>query len=237
MNNKNYLEGIKDGIPIAMGYFAVAFTLGIAAKDMGMTIAQSGLMSFMLHASAGQFAAMTVIAEQAGYIAMIGAMFVINIRYFLMSCALSQKLNPNTPLWKKMLMSYFVTDEIFGMSSQRRPKPILPSWCHVRRLSRLAHRYHAGLCRGKYSSRQSLQRLWGSTLWYVYCGNYSTIKGKPYHCYCRYHFHGCKCFVNCITRSQYHVFRHKNYHFNAGNRICCCNHQTSSAGKFFKKGG
>jgi len=114
--NKNYLQGIKDGIPIAMGYFAVAFTLGIAAKDMGMTIAQSGLMSFMLHASAGQFAAMTVIAEQAGYIAMIGAMFVINIRYFLMSCALSQKLNPHTPLWQRMMMSYFVTDEIFGIS-------------------------------------------------------------------------------------------------------------------------
>ena len=51
---KNYLQGIKDGIPIAMGYFAVAFTLGIAAKDMGMTIAQSGLMSFMLHASAAE---------------------------------------------------------------------------------------------------------------------------------------------------------------------------------------
>lgn len=114
--SKNYLQGVKDGIPIAMGYFAVAFTLGIAAKDMGMTIAQSGLMSFMLHASAGQFAAMTVIAEQAGYIAMIGTMFVINIRYFLMSCALSQKLNPNTPLWKRMLMAYFVTDEIFGIS-------------------------------------------------------------------------------------------------------------------------
>jgi len=113
---KNYLQGVKDGIPIAMGYFAVAFTLGIAAKDMGMTIAQSGVMSFMLHASAGQFAAMTVIAEQAGYIAMIGAMFVINIRYFLMSCALSQKLNPDTPLWQRMLMSYFVTDEIFGIS-------------------------------------------------------------------------------------------------------------------------
>ena len=77
---KNYLQGIKDGVPIAMGYFAVAFTLGIAAKDMGMTIAQSGLMSFMLHASAGQFAAMNIIAEHAGYIAMIGAMFVINIR-------------------------------------------------------------------------------------------------------------------------------------------------------------
>lgn len=114
--SKNYLQGVKDGIPIAMGYFAVAFTLGIAAKNMGMTIAQSGLMSFMLHASAGQFAAMTVIAEQAGYIAMIGAMFVINIRYFLMSCVLSQKLNPNTPLWQRMLMSYFVTDEIFGIS-------------------------------------------------------------------------------------------------------------------------
>ena len=115
-NRKWYLNGLREGIPIGLGYFAVGFTLGIAAREAGITALQMGLMSLMLHASAGQFAAMTVIAEQAGYIAMIGAMFVINIRYFLMSCALSQKLNPNTPLWKRMLMAYFVTDEIFGIS-------------------------------------------------------------------------------------------------------------------------
>ena len=114
---KNYLQGIKDGIPIAMGYFAVGFTLGITAKNLGITASQTGLMSFLLHASAGQFAAMTIIAEKAGLLAMVGTMLIINMRYFLMSCSLSQKIDPNASLLKRMMLSYFVTDEIFGISA------------------------------------------------------------------------------------------------------------------------
>ena len=106
-NKKQYLKGLKDGTPIALGYFAVGFTLGIAAKSMGINAFQAGLMSFLMHASAGEFAVLTVIAGQ----------LVINIRYFLMSCSMSQKINPNTSLPKRLLLSYFVTDEIFGISA------------------------------------------------------------------------------------------------------------------------
>lgn len=116
-NKSNYLKGLRDGIPISLGYFAVGFTLGIAAKEMGMGAGQSGLMSFLMHASAGEFAVLTVIVDNAGYIAMIITMLIINMRYFLMSCALSQKINPNTSLIKRLLLSYFVTDEIFGISA------------------------------------------------------------------------------------------------------------------------
>lgn len=120
--SKNYLQGLKDGIPIALGYFAVGFTLGITAKNLGITAGQTGLMSFLLHASAGQFAAMTVIAEKAGLLAMVATMLIINMRYFLMSCALSQKIDPNTSLIKRMMVSYFVTDEIFGISASVKGK-------------------------------------------------------------------------------------------------------------------
>lgn len=116
MNNKKwYLQGIKDGTPIGLGYFAVGFTLGIAARAMGMSAGQSGLMSFLMHASAGEFAVLTVIADNAGFIAMIITMVVINMRYFLMSCSMSQRIPPDTSLPKRMLLSYFVTDEIFGI--------------------------------------------------------------------------------------------------------------------------
>ncbi len=116
MNNKKwYLQGIKDGTPIALGYFAVGFTLGIAAKAMGMGAAQSGLMSFLMHASAGEFAVLTVIMDNAGFLAMVITMVVINMRYFLMSCSMSQKIPPNTSMSKRLLLSYFVTDEIFGI--------------------------------------------------------------------------------------------------------------------------
>ena len=33
-NLTNYREGLRDGIPIALGYLAVAFTLGIAARNL-----------------------------------------------------------------------------------------------------------------------------------------------------------------------------------------------------------
>jgi predicted branched-subunit amino acid permease len=120
MNNDNrqwYIRGLREGVPIGLGYFAVGFTLGIAAREAGITAFQMGLMSFTMHASAGQFAAITVIAGQSGYIAMILTQLVINIRYLLMSAALSQKISPDTSLAKRMLLSYFVTDEIFGISA------------------------------------------------------------------------------------------------------------------------
>lgn len=120
MNTENktwYFKGLREGVPIGLGYFAVGFTLGIAAKNAGVTAFQMGLMSFTMHASAGQFAAITVIAGQSGYIAMILTQLVINIRYLLMSAALSQKISPDTSLAKRMLLSYFVTDEIFGISA------------------------------------------------------------------------------------------------------------------------
>lgn len=116
-NKKHYLLGLKDGTPIALGYFAVGFTLGIAAKSMGLTAFQAGLMSFTMHASAGEFAVLTVIAGQAGYLSMIITQLVINMRYFLMSCSLSQKIDKDTSLPKRLIMSYFVTDEIFGIST------------------------------------------------------------------------------------------------------------------------
>ena len=119
MQNKNsswFLKGIRDGVPIALGYLAVAFTLGIAAKNAGLTSGQATLSSFLTNASAGEYAGFTVIAEGASYIAMAVMILVANARYLLMSCSLSQKLSHDTPFIHRMLVGYGVTDEIFGIS-------------------------------------------------------------------------------------------------------------------------
>ena len=50
-NKEWYLKGLKDGIPIALGYFAVAFTLGIAAKNAGLTAFQAFITSALTNAS------------------------------------------------------------------------------------------------------------------------------------------------------------------------------------------
>ncbi len=118
MDNKNwYKRGLRDGIPIMLGYFAVAFTLGIVAKNAGLTPFQTFLATALTNASAGGYAGFTLIAENATYLDMALTTLIVNARYLLMSCALSQKLSPKTPTLHRMLVAFDVTDEIFGISS------------------------------------------------------------------------------------------------------------------------
>ncbi|MEE8885304.1 MAG: AzlC family ABC transporter permease [Eubacteriales bacterium] len=111
-----FLRGLRDGIPICAGYFAVSFALGIAAKNAGMDAVQAFAMSLTMVASAGQFAAINLIAVNAGVIEMITTTLIVNLRYFLMSCSLTQKLSPKTKPVHRFFLAYCMTDEIFGLS-------------------------------------------------------------------------------------------------------------------------
>ena len=116
---KEFREGMKDGIPIGLGYFAVSFSLGIAARNIGLTALQGFLASFLNNASAGEYAGFTVIAANASYMEMAFITLITNARYLLMSCALSQKFAPHTPMHHRLLVGYDVTDEIFGITIAR----------------------------------------------------------------------------------------------------------------------
>lgn len=111
-----FRQGARDGIPIALGYFAVAFTLGIAAKNAGFSALQAMVESLTNNASAGEYAVFSLVSAGAGYWEVAVMTLVANARYLLMSCSLSQKLAPETPLHHRMLVAFDVTDEIFGIS-------------------------------------------------------------------------------------------------------------------------
>lgn len=115
-HKQNFLRGAKDGIPIFLGYFAVALTLGIAAKAAGVTPLQAMLASLTNNTSAGEFIGFTLIAEGGSYLEMILMELIANARYLLMSCALSQKMDPTVPTWQRLPMGHGVTDEIFSIS-------------------------------------------------------------------------------------------------------------------------
>ncbi len=118
MNNKDniFFKGMKDGFPVALGYLAVSFTLGTAAIKCGITPLQALLASFLNNTSAGEFAAFTLIGAGVSYLEVAVTTLILNMRYLLMSCALSQKLAPDTPIFHRFIMSYDVTDELFGLS-------------------------------------------------------------------------------------------------------------------------
>ncbi|MBQ7040238.1 MAG: AzlC family ABC transporter permease [Clostridia bacterium] len=113
---KLYRKGMKDGIPISLGYFAVAFTLGIAAKNAGLSSFQASLTSFLVNASAGEFAGFTLIAAGASYLELAIMMAVANARYLLMSCSLSQKFDEKVSIFHRLAVGFYLTDEIFGVS-------------------------------------------------------------------------------------------------------------------------
>ncbi len=118
-------DGMRDGVPIAMGYFAVAFSLGIAGRSAGLTAAQGFVISILNHASAGEYAGITAIAALAPYWELAVTIFITNARYLLMSCALSQKFAPGTSLWHRIGVGFGITDEIFGIAMAR-PGPVEP---------------------------------------------------------------------------------------------------------------
>lgn len=111
-----YVRGLKAGIPICMGYFAVSLALGITARSAGLAPWQAGLTSLLVNASAGEYVGFALIALNASYIEVILMEAVANARYLLMSAAMSQKLDGSTRWWERLLLGFAVTDEVFGVS-------------------------------------------------------------------------------------------------------------------------
>ena len=111
-----FARGLRDGIPIGLGYFAVSFALGIKAVGAGINTPLAGLMSLLNLTSAGEAAAIALLGVGTTYVELAFTQLVINIRYLLMSCSLSQKIAPETSVLHRFLIGYGVTDEIFGIS-------------------------------------------------------------------------------------------------------------------------
>ncbi|MCR4762156.1 MAG: AzlC family ABC transporter permease [Lachnospiraceae bacterium] len=119
MNRKDFAQGARDGIPIALGYFAVSFTFGMAASRDGIGAFWSAFTSLLCLSSAGQFAGLDVIVAGGSFLELALTQLVINLRYLLMSFSLSAKLAGSVGSAPRFLMAHGVTDEIFAISAAR----------------------------------------------------------------------------------------------------------------------
>ena len=120
-----FSEGVKDGLPIGLGYFAVSFSFGIAGSNF-LSWPLVTLISMTNLTSAGQFAGLQIMTDAAGtFIEMALATFFINLRYSLMAISLSQKVSPDFGTGKRLLLATGITDEIFAVAmSQKSVTPI-----------------------------------------------------------------------------------------------------------------
>lgn len=127
--HSDFIQGIKHGIPIALGYFPVSFGFGIMAVRMGLSPLAAVMISVTNLTSAGQAAGVSVIAAGGTLIEMALTQLIINIRYALMGLSLSQKLSEKFTLPHRLAAAYGITDEIFGVASSQ-PKKITPKYMY-----------------------------------------------------------------------------------------------------------
>lgn len=113
---------MKDGVPIALGYFAVSFTFGMMAVAGGLRIWQAVLISLTNLTSAGQFAGLDIIFAGGSMWEMAMTQLIINLRYCLMSFSLSQKFRREESGILKYIAAFGITDEIFGISAAQEGK-------------------------------------------------------------------------------------------------------------------
>ena len=122
-----YFDGLRDGLPIGLGYLSVSFGFGITAVGEGLRVVEALLISMTNMTSAGQVAGVTVMMAAGTILEMILTQLVINARYSLMGISLTQKLDSHSTTPRRLLMSFGITDEIFALAVSK-PYPIGPSY-------------------------------------------------------------------------------------------------------------
>ena len=119
LRNLHFFAGLKAGMSIAIGYFPVALTFGLLAKTSGLSIVEATAMSMFVYAGASQYVSLTFISKGVDPIVIVLNTFILNIRHFLMSAALNEKM-AHASKWTKGLFAFWVTDETFSVLATRK---------------------------------------------------------------------------------------------------------------------
>lgn len=119
MKESEFSDGVKSGIPIALGYFSVSFSFGMLAVSMGLPVLSAVITSMTNVTSAGQASGLTIMAAGGTFLELIICQVVINLRYALMSLTISQRLPERITFGQRLIMSFMITDEIFAVMASR----------------------------------------------------------------------------------------------------------------------
>lgn len=118
VKNSQFRLGLQDGLSIAIGYAPIALTYGLLAKTAGLSLLETVLMSLIVFAGASQYMALSMFALGTGAVEVIMTTFIVNIRHFLMSASLNEKVEKEVS-WKKAIYAFGITDETFSVAATK----------------------------------------------------------------------------------------------------------------------
>jgi len=124
-----FLTGIRDCLPVVLGYLAIGLAFGVLARTAGLSILEVLLLSTLLYAGSAQFIFASLVAGASAPLAVVITIFLVNVRHSLYSAALSPYLRQQ-PLWKNMLIGAQLTDETFALATSHlvKGRTADPAW-------------------------------------------------------------------------------------------------------------
>lgn len=116
--------GLAASLPIALAYFPVAVSFGVAGAKAGFSLAETAFMSVVIYAGASQFLALALLAGGAGPLLAVVSLLALNARHLLYAPALLERLRrgadeAHARLRWPWLWAHGLTDEVFASALGR----------------------------------------------------------------------------------------------------------------------
>lgn len=110
----SFATGLVTALPIALGYFPIAFSFGVAATRAGLTGVEAFGLSLIIYAGAAQFLALALITGGAPVLVAAFTLVAMNVRHVLYGPVLIKRVGPAARTRHAWAWAYGLTDEVFG---------------------------------------------------------------------------------------------------------------------------
>lgn len=115
--------GVRDGVPIFVGYFPTAMAFGLVCRDLGLRVWEAVLFSMTNFAGSGQFLAASLMGSGALLLEIFISVLLLNLRYTFMGAELARKLEDDIRWYQRPFLAHGTTDEVFSVATLH-PAPL-----------------------------------------------------------------------------------------------------------------
>lgn len=109
-----FSRGLAAAMPIALGYFPIAFSFGVAATRAGLSAVEAIGLSLIIYAGAAQFLALALITSGAPLLVSAFTLIAMNLRHVLYGPALIRRAGAGARTRHAWAWAFGLTDEVFG---------------------------------------------------------------------------------------------------------------------------
>jgi len=109
-----FRDGLVTALPIALGYFPIAFSFGVAATRAGFSTLEAFMMSLIMYAGAAQFLALVLMTSGAPVLVTAATLVAMHVRHVIYGPTLMKRAAGDAASRHSWAWAFGLTDEVFG---------------------------------------------------------------------------------------------------------------------------